>query len=165
MSNDPMFQLLRDNAGLQKRVVRLESWETGDGLIFLPVPHRDNTPQPFPQATQNFSANIPLRGGVGVAVRGLSISFYPVTVSQSSTNYYTATASAVATGSVYTALTLTGTTTTKTFVTTGKWYEMPITVTSGTLSNTTFHLVLLLTMSGSPGTFYAFATLYYKKIG
>jgi len=164
MNDDLMMQLLRDNADLVRRVARLESWETGDGMITIPIPNTFTGVQPFPQAAQYFGTNIPIRGGIGVNFKGLSISFYPNT-NQSAVNFYTASVIAVAPGAVYTGLTITGTTNTKTFVTAGRWYEMPITITSGTLPTTNFQINLTLTPSGAPGTFYTSATLYYKKVG
>jgi len=116
---------------------------------------------PFAAASQGFEATIPNRGN-GVLIAGFSVAFNPASVVQSVTNFYTATAAMRDSAGATNTLTLAGTLDTKAFITTGRYWEMPVTCTSGILAAANFLITLALTPSGAPGTFFGDVTVYYQ---
>lgn len=104
----------------------------------------------------------------GIWVEGITGAFVPVTVAQSTSNFFTLTCTIYTSGNLTaTSLTLTGTTDTKTFTVTGPWYEMDVGVTSVTaaLSSGPFLFQAFLASTGSPGTYFFAAVMQYRLIG
>jgi hypothetical protein len=101
----------------------------------------------------------------GIWVDSIEGAFVPVTVAQSGTNFYTLTCSLFTSGSLTaTTLTLTGTSDTKTFTTTGPWYEMAVTIGQA-ITTGPFLFQAHMAPSGTPGTYFFAAVVTYRLIG
>lgn len=101
----------------------------------------------------------------GIWVDSIEGAFVPASVAQSTSNFYTLTCSIYTSGSLSaTSLTLTGTTTTKTFTSIGPWYEMAVDIGQA-LTTGPFLFQAHMAPTGSPGTYYFAAVVSYRLIG
>jgi hypothetical protein len=101
----------------------------------------------------------------GIWVESINGAFVPVSAVQSGVNFFTLSCAIFTSGNLTaTSLTLTGTTDTKTFTTTGPWYEMAVDIGQA-IGTGPFLFQATMTSSGSPGTFFFTAIVSYRLIG
>lgn len=122
---------------------------------------------PYPAATTNFDLAILFwnLGGVsgGILLEELDLSFFPATVAQSNTNYYTINLITLSNVGAATTLLLGGTTDTKLLTTLGSWRPIQP-VVPGSLLTSIPNMSLQLVPTAAPGTFFLTGSLAYRIV-
>jgi hypothetical protein len=143
-----------------------------DGTRWLSVqvfkqPYISRSTQPFPQATIVFDTTlVEYTLGSGIYITNIAANFFPASVAQSSSNFYTIVCGTIDTVGTITNITLTGgTQDTKLMTTLGTWRPLVPTFTPVVFGTSTPLLYIQMTPSGSPGTFYMNATIQYQLVG
>jgi hypothetical protein len=133
-----------------------------DFLVPLSFPPLTGT-RPNPVGNYSTDLAIPKVSARGFYLDSILCEFNPATVAQSGINFYTMSAFAVDTSGGVTAITLTGTTNTQAFTTTGLFKPLVLGVNK-VFNNTISMIELSIVGSGAPGTFYFTASLAYRPI-
>lgn len=132
-------------------------------IFKMPLISRSN--QPFAQAVTVFDLHLvdfAAYGGIYLSKIGSGIFF---SAAQNATNFYTMSASIFDTSGASTAITLTGTTDTKTYTTAGSFRPMVPTVTPTAYGNTNMLLVVIMTPTLNPGTFFQNISAQFQLVG
>jgi hypothetical protein len=129
------------------------------------MPLISRSSQPFPQAVTVFDLHLvdfATYGGIYLSKIGSGVFF---SAAQNATNFYTMSASIFDTSGASTAITLTGTTDTKTYTTAGSFRPMVPTITPTAYGNTNMLLVVIMTPTLNPGTFFQNISAQFQLIG